>query len=172
MVERNEETISSAEELNEIFSHDESKMRIADKFETPKIGGKAKVITILHSKSDDGTLGVVKKVINDKFTGGSGIFMTVSEYNHPEVELQMGLSKSLFNSIDRMCNSEKIQLVDLPGKIVQITANEYDKYKCNKCGGRGCPDCGNTGNSTVFNVSLRHDLMNPTTQIKGTTDEF
>lgn len=167
--------VSSAADLESIFQHDETRKSIADKFIMPRPNDGGKAVTILNTKGEDGTLGVVSVVKNEKFTNteGQGIFMMVADVEHPEVEQQMGLSKSLFNSIDRLCNSEGWKLDGLPGKIIHITANYYPKIKCSKCNGRGCAACENTGNSTVFNVRARHDLMSPTKSVKGkVVDQF
>lgn len=178
MVKSDTKVIASAAELEGLFEHDETRKSIADKFIMPRPNDGGKAVTILHSKGLDGSLGVVSVVKNEKFTNseGQGIFMMVADVNQPEVEQQMGLSKSMFNSIDRLCNSEGWKLAELPGKIIHITANYYTAVgaaKCNKCNGRGCAACENTGNSTVFNVRARHDLMSPTRSTKKkVADEF
>ena len=174
MAKSDRTVVSSAEDLEKLFQHDETRKSIADKLVMPRPNDGGKAVTILYSKGDDGQPGVVHVVKNEKFeSGGQGVFMMVAEVEHPEVELQMGVNKSLFNSFDRLCNSEGWKLTELPGKIVHITANYYPKIKCNKCNGRGCAACENTGNSTVFNVRARHDLMTPTKNVKGkVADEF
>ena len=164
--------IQSAEELNEIFKHDETRKVIAGKLEMPRPGKGGKAIIILNSKGDDGSIGPVKVVKNSKFKDGNGVFMAVAEADHPEVELQMGLGESLKQSFDRLCNSEGWKLTELPGKIVQLNAAYYKKNKCSQCGGRGCVACENTGQSTVFSVTARHDLMSPTGNVKGKTKVF
>lgn len=170
MVKSENKIVSSSAELDSIFEHDATRKSIADKLVMPRPASDGKIITILHSKGDDGSLGLVKIVNNPKFRDGNGIFMTVEEYDHPGVELQMGLGKSLKQSLDRMCNTEGFPLDQLPGKIVHITANYYtteNAPKCSKCNGRGCEACESTGYSTVFNVRLRKDLMNPTKVAKS-----
>ena len=164
--------VNSAEDLNKIFGHDETRKSIADKFVMPRPGDGGKAVRILYTKNSDNSLGVVSIVKNDKFKDGQGIFMNVADVEQPEIELQMSLSKSMFNSIDRMCNSEGWKLTDLPNKVIHITANWYPKIKCNQCNGLGCDKCDGTGNSTVFNVRARHDLMSATGAAKKKADEF
>ncbi len=167
--------VSSLSELNELFKHDESRKVIMGKLVMPRPGDGGKTLLILNSQGDDGTVGPVKVVKNSKFKDGNGIFMTVAEHKHLETSLQMGLGKSLFNAFDRMCNTEGFTLADLPGKIVQLTANYYtapDAPKCSNCMGRGCNKCEGTGNSTVFSVQLRRDLMeSPTKAAKGKIED-
>lgn len=176
MAKSENKVISSEEDLEKLFKPEITGGYIADKLVMPRPGDGGKALLILNSKDDDGTLGPIKNVKNSKFRDGNGLFMAVAEYDHPEIELQMGLGESLKNSIKRMCNSEGWKLVELPGKIVHITANYYTAVgaaKCNKCGGKGCAACENTGNSTVFNIRARHDLMSPTGSTKKkVADEF
>lgn len=173
MAQSENRAISSLEELNDVFKHDETRKSISDKLVMPRPGDGGKAVLILNSKGDDGSIGPIKVVKNSKFKDGNGIFMTVAEVEHPGVELQMGLGESLKNSIDRMCNTEKWTLAELPGKIIHITANYYPKIKCSKCNGIGCAACEKTGDSTVFNARARHDLMSPTKSTKGkVADEF
>lgn len=172
MVESLKEIISDEAKLNEIFGADDIKGgTIADKLEMPRPGDEGVVVRFLYTKGRDGSLGVINVVKNEKFKDGSGEFLTVEKYDNPGVEYQVGLGKSIKNAIVRMNNSNGWKLTDLPGKIGHITANYYPKIKCNKCNGRGCPACENTGNSTVFNVRARLDLMSTTKNVKR-TDEF
>lgn len=165
MAQSENKIVTDLNELNTIFEHDEKRQSIQDKLVMPIPGDKGKIVRFLVFKGDNGSYGPIKVVKNDKFNAGSGVFMNVEELSNPGVELQMSLGISLKGAIDRMCNTQKWTLTDLPGKIVHITANYYtakDAPKCSKCGGRGCPACGNTGNSTVFNVRPRIDLMSAT----------
>lgn len=168
--------VSSVEDLEKIFKPEITGGYIADRITMPRPGDGGKAVLILHSKGEDGQLGVVHIVRNEKMKTGEASFMSVAEYDHPEVEMQMGLGESLKNSIKRMCNSEGWKISDLPGKIVHITANYYTGEKapkCSQCHGIGCAACENTGNSTVFNVRARHDLMSPTGSTKKkVADEF
>lgn len=176
MINNSETTIiSDINDLNKIFGHDITRKGIKPKFIMPKIGGKPKTIRILHSKDASGNLGVIYTVKNEKMNTGTAIFMTVEDYENPGTEFIMGVGKSLFNNFDALCNENKITLADLPGKIVQISASPYKEYVCKSCNGAkgGCQDCGFTGHSTVFNLTMRNDLMSTTKNVKKiTNDEF
>lgn len=174
MAKSETKVIDNATDLEALFEHDADRKSIADKFVMPRPNDGGKAVTILYSKGPDGKQGVVSIVKNEKFTNsdGQGVYMMVADVKYPEVEQQMGVSKSLFNSFDRLCNTEGWKLSELPGKTVHITANYYEKIKCNKCNGRGCAACEGTGNSTVFNVRARHDLMSPTKQSNKNIDQF
>ncbi len=172
MVESPKETVADEAKLNEIFGADKiTDGTIADKIVMPRPGDKGVVVRFLYAKAKDGTLGVVNVVKNEKFKDGYGEFLNVELYDKPGIEYQMGLGKSMKNAIVRMSITNKWKLTDLPGKIAHITANYYPKIKCNKCNGRGCAACENTGNSTVFNVRARLDLMSVVSK-SDKRDEF
>ncbi len=171
MVESPKEIVSDEAKLDEIFGTDKiTGGTIADKVVMPRPGDEGIIVRFLYTKAKDGTLGVINIVKNEKFKDGSGEFLNVELYNKPGIEYQMGLGKSMKNAIVRMNNTNGWKLTDLPGKVGHITANYYPKIKCNRCNGRGCAFCGNTGNSTVFNVRARLDLMSATKDARK--DEF
>lgn len=168
------QVVSSREEIEKLFEHDETRKAILPKLVTPVPGDGGKDIVILYSKGEDGNAGLLYKVKHEKMNAGEAAFMTVAEYGHEEVPLQMGVNKSIFNSLDRLCNTEKWSLhSDLFGKVLHMTAISYPKYPCRECNGRGCSACGGTGKSKVFNFTARKDLMTPTGQTKKKeADEF
>jgi len=179
MVKGQTKAITTEEELGKLFAPDITGGYIADKFVTPIPGDGGKAIIILNSKDDNGELCVVKNVKNPGFESEEANFMTVAEYEHPEVELQLGVNKSIANAVKRMCTSEEWKFNDLPGKIVHITANWYTKVRCSGvdkkigCLGKNCPKCNGSGYSKVFNLRARKDLMSPSKQTKGkVADEF
>ncbi len=167
------QVISSKEEIEKLFEHDETRKVILPKLQTPVPNDGGKDIIILYSKDDNGNPGLLYKVKHEKMNTGEALFMTVAEYEHQEVPLQMGVNKSVFNSLDRLCNSKGWLLTELPGKILHMTASAYSKYPCRECNGKGCDSCGGSGKSKVFNFTARDDLMTPSKQTKGkVADEF
>jgi len=166
------ETMSDREALDKILGDKPvTGGTISDKLVMPRPGDKGVIVVFLYNKELDGTLKVIKIVKNDKFTTGEGGFFNVGLLDNPGIEYQVGVGKSMGNAIQRMLNTNKWQIEDLPGKIAHITANYYDKIPCSKCNGRGCSACEHTGKSTVFNVRARLDLMSVTSNVKK-TDEF
>ncbi len=159
MVESPRVIVSDEEALSKILGEGVTGETIEDKLVMPRPGDKGIVVRFHYVKDKDGTLGIIKIVKNEKFTTGEGKFFNVELVDNPGVMYQMGAGKSAGISVKRMCNTNGWKLTDLPGKIAHITANYYPKVKCSKCNGRGCVACENTGNSTVFNIRARLDLM-------------
>lgn len=176
MVQSETSAIKSQEDFDRLLKTEITGGYISDKFVMPRPNDGGKIVTIKWSKDNKGELCPMKVVKNSKFRDGNGVFMIVSEIEHPDVELQMGVGESIKSSIKRMLNEEKWNINDLPGKVVHITANYYTAEgapKCSKCSGKGCVACENTGNSTVFNMKARGDIMSPTSQTKKkVADEF
>ncbi len=181
MVKSETRAITDEAELEKMFNPEQKITGgyIADKFVTPMPNDGGKAIIFKYSKDDDGTLCILKNVKNPAFDSGEAEIMTISEYEHPEAEYQIGASKSIKNAVKRMCTAEGWKFNELPGKVAQITANWYPAKKCSGvdkkigCTGKNCPKCLGTEHSKVFNLRARHDLMSPTSQTKKkVADEF
>lgn len=186
MAESERNTINDADELEKLFKPEITGGVISDKFEMPKPDTDGKVVRFLYIKGKDGKLGVVDKVKNPKFKGdGEAEFMRVEEIGKEGLEKTLGLSESMKNGLRRVMNEEHWKAVDIPGKVVHITANWWfnatvdkrdAKNKCVECKGTGCKFCSMTGlmPPVVFNVRARHDLMSVVGKNDGVKkgDEF
>lgn len=194
MVESERLAIKDSEELEKLFrgegAEDEIKGgKISPKLTMPLPGDSGIDVRILYIKNKDGTVaGVVDRVKNAKFNNpeGEADFMNVELYQNPGIELRMGLSESLKASLRRMMNDEvpRWKVVELPGKVIHITASYWTNAPANKrgmsvvcrgCGGKGCKVCNNTGiqlHPIVFNCTPRKDLVAPVVTAAAKSDTF
>lgn len=160
--------VSSADELESIFRPEIKSGVIPDKLKMPVPGGEGIIIRVLYTKTKDGTMGIIDRVENPKFKGGVADFLTVEKYNDTKgvwtgIEQKIFISESIKNSFRRLMNSERWEVVDIPGKPVYITAsywktapmkNRDPKVKCIFCSGTGCKTCNMSGlqSPVVFNI--------------------
>jgi hypothetical protein len=181
MVQSVSKLISDAEELEKLFRPDITGGEISDKLQMPTPESEGIVVRLKYLTTKEGKLAVVDQVQNPKFKGGIAEFMNVEVVGKEGIDKRLNLSESVKNALRRTMNDNQWKVVDLPGKVVQITANYWsnsprDKrdanVKCVRCGGVGCKFCGFVGlqPGVVFNIHARNDLMSPTNAVTGKND--
>ena len=140
---------SSQEELDKIFDMNaEKREKIADirgRIGMPnpdKPGDAVNVRVLYYKKGDENDL--FKKVSGEKFTN-TAVFLNVEEVEQPGIEKDLGLSKTLYQGIDRELTNRGLAWKDLPGKILTMTADYWTSAPIIKRGNRTCPKCSGAG---------------------------
>ncbi|MGA3168636.1 MAG: hypothetical protein ABSF14_21245 [Terriglobia bacterium] len=144
----------------------------------PAIEGDSITVRILFYKNIDGKIDYFKKITGEKFKTPA-IFLNIEEVGVPGVEKDMQVPKTLYQSIDKELTNRNLTFVDLPGRILTITADYWTDApikrrtkECPKCKGKGCKFCVVTGDGedsgictglrppTRYDAVFRDDLMN------------
>lgn len=174
---------SDADELNKLFDMTEDKRaKIAGikkrvKMPDPEKKGDTRNVRVLYYKGADGKADYYKRVSGDKFKTPA-IFLNVEELDAPGIEEDLQVPKTLYQCIDRELSNRGLTIVDLPGKILSVTADYWTSAprakrskQCPKCRGKGCDFCTVTGTGTDagvvtgmcpptrYDAVIREDLM-------------
>ncbi len=174
---------SDADELDKLFDMtDEKRAKIAGikkrvKMPDPEKKGDSRTVRVLYYKGNDGRTDYYKKVSGEKFKSPA-IFLNVEELDAPGIEEDLQVPKTLYQSITRELSNRGLTIVDIPGKILSVTADYWTSAprakrsrQCFKCKGRGCEFCMVTGTGidsgvstgmcppTRYDAVIREDLM-------------
>jgi hypothetical protein len=144
----------------------------------PDIEGDSLTVRILYYKDKNGQDSYYKRVTGEKFKTPA-IFMNVEEVGVPGIEKDLQIPKMLYQCIERELTARNLTIVDLPGKMMTITADYWTSApikkrskECPKCNGRGCNFCVVTGDGqdagiitglrppTRYDAVIRDDLVN------------
>lgn len=182
---------SDVDELNTMFGMTEEKRQkiagIKNRAKMPDPAKKGDILTVkaLYYKDKNGKADYYKKVTGEKFKTPA-IFINVEELDAPGIEKDLQVPKTLYQSIDRELSNRGFTFVDLPGKVMTITADYWTSAprakrsnQCPKCKGKGCDFCVVTGTGqdagvatglcppTRYDAVFRDDIMSGKTAATG-----
>jgi hypothetical protein len=144
----------------------------------PDIEEDSITVRVRYYKDKNGQVNYYKKVTGEKFKTPA-IFLNAEEVGVPGIEKDLQVPKTLYQCIDRELTARNLTIVDLPGKIMTITADYWTSApikkrakECPECNGRGCSFCVVTGDGedggictglcppTRYDAVIRDDLVN------------
>lgn len=173
---------SSARDLEKIFDMtDEKRSKMAGikrKLVMPDPEkGDTKIVRVLYYRNKDNTVSPYKTVKGDSFKN-EAVFLNVEELDKLGVEIDMPLSKTLYQDIDKELHNASKTFDDVVGCIFAISAQYWfsapkvnRSRTCPKCNGKGCDFCTVKGNKpdagtktgmcppTTYTATLRIDMM-------------